>query len=47
VLGVITSAGEIDEIKMKSGLTKARKCFVLADQSMASISLTLWGAEMC
>jgi len=47
IMGVVCEVREKEEIKLKSGVSKVRKYITLADQSMCSISLTLWGNEMC
>lgn len=47
VLGVITFSSETESIKLKDGTMKDKKTVVLADQSMCSISITIWGEEAC
>jgi replication factor A1 len=47
VLGVITYTSDTESIKLKDGTMKDKKTVVLADQSMCSISITIWGEEPC
>jgi len=47
IIGVISQLGEAESINLKSGGTKLRRHIQLADDSNKSVSLTLWGEELC
>lgn len=47
VCGVVCQIGEKDSINLKSGESKVRKQLQLMDDTMHSISLTMWGDEIC
>ena len=46
VIGVIADIGSISSIKLKTGDNKDRLNIVIADDTNASVSVTVWG-EIC
>lgn len=46
ISGAITEISEKETVNLRSGQQKVRKYVTLIDDSMCSISLTLWG-DMC
>lgn len=47
VFGIVTYTSDVEQIKLKDGTFKSKKTIIIADQSMCSISMTLWGDESC
>jgi replication factor A1 len=47
IIGVISQLGEAESINLKNGGTKLRRHVQVSDDSEKSISLTLWGDELC
>jgi replication factor A1 len=47
LIGIIHSVGEKEQINLKNGQKKVRKYVTLVDDTNYSISLTLWGEELC
>ena len=45
--GIVVQVGEKESINLKSGQQKVRKYVQLLDDTMHSISLTMWGDDLC
>ena len=45
--GIVYQIGEKDQLNLKSGESKVRKQVQLLDDTMHSISLTMWGDDIC
>jgi replication factor A1 len=46
IIGVVLDVSEQESINLKNGISKVRKHITLADNSMCSIQLTIWGDKM-
>lgn len=47
VVGIISELGDKEQVNLRSGQTKFRKYIQLVDDTEKSISITLWGEDMC
>ena len=47
IIGIVSQLGEAESINLKSGGSKMRRHVQVADESGTSISVTLWGDELC
>tara|TARA_B110000285_G_C15063830_1_gene583926 strand:+ start:391 stop:567 length:177 start_codon:yes stop_codon:yes gene_type:complete len=45
--GIVISLGDKESINLKSGQQKVRKYVQILDDTMHSVSLTMWGDDLC